>query len=83
MTVRDGALRARSRPSPASSPSTIACDAGTFIALSLGSEPPSAAVGSGRLTTTGGDIAAVGRLFEAFADAARRHTTVQSAPLPT
>lgn len=82
MTLSDGALRVRSGPSSASSPSKIACDAGTFIAVSLGSETPSAAVSSGRLTT-GGDIAAVGRLFEAFADAARRHTTVQPAPLPT
>ncbi|MET8421343.1 winged helix-turn-helix transcriptional regulator [Streptomyces sp. NPDC005134] len=82
MTVSDGVLQVRSGPSPASSPSTITCDVGTFIALSLGSETPSAAVSSGRLAI-GGDIEAVSRLFETFADAARRHTAVQSAPLTT
>ncbi|WP_406335784.1 winged helix-turn-helix transcriptional regulator [Streptomyces sp. NBC_00203] len=81
LTVADGALQVRSGPSPAPSPSTIACDAGTFIALSLGSETPSAAVTSGRLAT-GGDIAAVSRLFETFADTARRHSAVQSASMP-
>ncbi|MFG2961193.1 winged helix-turn-helix transcriptional regulator [Streptomyces sp. NPDC048291] len=78
VTVSDGVLQVRSGPSPASSPSTIACDVGTFIALSLGSETPSAAVSSGRLAI-GGDIEAVGRLFETFADAARRHTAVSAA----
>ncbi|MFD3842917.1 hypothetical protein ACFWWC_42875 [Streptomyces sp. NPDC058642] len=47
--------------------------------MSLGGETPSAAVSSGRLTT-GGDSAAVSRLFEIFADAARRHIAVQPAP---
>ncbi|MEU5891864.1 winged helix-turn-helix transcriptional regulator [Streptomyces sp. NPDC047461] len=82
MSVRDGVLQVRSGPSPASSASTIVCDAGTFIELSLGSETPSAAASSGRLTT-GGDSAAVSRLFEVFADAARRHIAVQPAPLAT
>ncbi|WP_369264830.1 winged helix-turn-helix transcriptional regulator [Streptomyces sp. R35] len=78
MTVGDGALRVRSAPSPASSPTTVACDAGTFIALSLGNEKPSAATASGRLAVNG-DIEAVNHLFEAFAEAARRLTTDRSA----
>jgi DNA-binding HxlR family transcriptional regulator len=78
MTVSDGALRVRSGPSLSSSPTTVACDAATFIALSLGTEKPSTAGESGRLAVDG-DVEAAGRLFEAFADAARRHTAGQSA----
>ncbi|MEU1577527.1 winged helix-turn-helix transcriptional regulator [Streptomyces collinus] len=76
MSVSHGALRVRSGPSNASSPTTVACDAGTFIALSLGTEKPSAAVEAGRLAIDG-DFEAVGRLFEAFTDAARRHMAAQ------
>lgn len=78
MTVGDGVLRVRSGPSLASSPTTVACDAGTFIALSLGTEKPSDASASGRLAIDG-DVEAVARLFEAFADAARQHTAAQPA----
>ncbi|MET7845158.1 winged helix-turn-helix transcriptional regulator [Streptomyces sp. NPDC005356] len=78
MTVSEEALLVRSRPSTSSAPTTVACDAGTFIALSLGTEKPSAACESGRLAIDG-DVEAVGRLFDAFADAARRHTAAQSA----
>ncbi|MFI1356161.1 winged helix-turn-helix transcriptional regulator [Streptomyces sp. NPDC020898] len=79
LTVGAGRLRVRSGPSPASSPTTVACDAGTFIALSLGHEEPAAATEAGRLTVDG-DAEAVSRLVEAFAEAARRHTSVQPAP---
>ncbi|MGP4092220.1 winged helix-turn-helix transcriptional regulator [Streptomyces sp. KR55] len=78
MTVGDGALRVRSAPSPAASPTTVACDAGTFNALSLGNEKPSAATESGRLAVDG-DAEAVNHLFAAFAEAARRLTTDRSA----
>ncbi|MEW2121178.1 alkyl sulfatase C-terminal domain-containing protein [Streptomyces sp. NPDC005474] len=80
MTVGDGALRVRSGPSPASSPTPVACDSGTFLALSLGHEKPSAATEAGRLRVDG-DAEAVGHLFDAFAEAARRHTAVRPAPL--
>lgn len=82
MTVRDGTLRVRSGPSPASSSTNVACDAGTFIALSLGHEEPSAAAEAGRLEVDG-DAEAVDRLFGAFAEAARRHTAVQPTPSAT
>lgn len=78
MTVDHGALRVRSARSPAASPTVVACDAGTFIALALGDETPSAATESGRLAMDG-DIEAVHDLFTAFAEAARRLTTDRSA----
>lgn len=80
MAVGDGVLRVRSGPSPASSPTTVACDAGDVHRAALGHENPSAATEAGRLTVDG-DVEAVGHLFGAFAEAARRHTVVQSAPL--
>ncbi|MFJ9713255.1 winged helix-turn-helix transcriptional regulator [Streptomyces sp. NPDC101234] len=74
MTVDDGTLRVRSAPSHTTSSTTVSCDAGTFIALSLGNEKPSAASESGRLTVDG-DVEAVDHLFVAFAETARRLTS--------
>lgn len=80
LTLGDGALRVRSALSSAPSPTTVACAAETFVALSLGNEKPADALRSGRLVVDG-DAQAVVRLFEAFAEAARRYTAVRPAPL--
>jgi DNA-binding HxlR family transcriptional regulator len=82
MTVEDEALRVRSAPSSAPSATTVTCAAETFVALSLGNEKPADALRSGRLVVHG-DAETVRHLFEAFAEAARRYTAVQSAPLTT